>query len=182
MSVAHRIYTHEDLANTPDDGNRYEIINGELIVSPAPRIEHQSEVVLLISWLAPYVLSRQLGQVLCAPTDVRLSPHNTVQPDILFISTERLHILRSTYVDGAPDLVIEVLSNRTRSIDLIQKRAIYAMAGVLEYWIVDLENRTLTVLTLVDGQYQQAEQRAGITRSLVVPGFEVVVADLFALR
>lgn len=180
MSIAHRIYTYEDLATTPDDGNRYEIIGGELIVSPAPILDHQDVVSELLMLLRLFVSTNRLGRVFTSPIDVRLSPHNTVQPDIVFISRDRLHILRRAFVDGAPDLVIEVLSDRTRGIDLVRKRALYALTGVAEYWIVDLADRTVMVLTLVDGDYQVVEQRDGIARSLVVPGFEVVVADVFA--
>lgn len=180
MSVAHRIYTYDDLANTPDDGNRYEIIGGELIVSPAPRLDHQDVVGLLFMLLRLYVSTNRLGNVYTAPTDVRLSPHNTVQPDILFVIRERFHICRPNYVDGAPDLIIEVLSDRTRGIDRVQKRALYAMAGVPEYWTVDLANRTIAVLTLVDGEYRELHAGSEIARSRVVPGFEVAVAEVFA--
>lgn len=180
MAVTHRIYTYEDLATTPDDGNRYEIIGGELIVSPAPILAHQDVVGVLYMLLRLFVSTNRLGRVYTAPIDVRLSPHNTVQPDIVFISQARLNILRRAFVDGAPDLVIEVLSDRTRAIDLVRKRALYAMAGVAEYWIADLTDRTLMVLTLVDGDYVVVEQRDGVAGSLVVPGFEVAVVDVFA--
>lgn len=180
MSIEHHIYSCEDLANIPDDGNRYEIIAGELIVSPAPTLDHQRVVVRLSAWLTTYVWEGHLGQVYPALTEVRLSPHNSVQPDILFISEERFHIPRRAFVDGAPDLVVEVLSDRTRGIDLVQKRALYAMAGVPEYWIVDLKDRTVSVLRLVDGQYDLIAAGNGIVRSLVVPGFELAVADVFA--
>lgn len=180
MSVVHRIYTYEDLANTPDDGNRYEIIGGELIVSPAPILDHQRVVMRLSTWLATYVWKHDLGEVFGSPIDVRLSPYDTVQPDIVFISRARLGTERRQYVDGAPALVIEVLSEGTRGIDLVRKRALYATAGVPEYWIVDLETRSILVLTLVDGMYHPVEQSDGIARSLVVPGFEVDVAEVFA--
>ena len=180
MSVAHRIYTYDDLASTPDDGKRYEIIGGELLVSPAPILDHQKVVGILFMLLRLFVSTNRLGEVYTAPTDVRLSPHNSVQPDILFISRERLHICRRQFVDGAPDLIIEVPSDRTRGVDLVRKRALYAMAGVPEYWIVDLADRTITVLTLVDGEYHSVEQREGVARSLVVPGFAVTVAEVFA--
>jgi Uma2 family endonuclease len=136
----------------------------------------------LSTWLTNHVWDHDLGEVFGAAVDVRLSPHNIVQPDICFISRPRLGIEREQYVDGAPDLVIEVLSERTRGVDLVRKRALYEMAGVPEYWIVDLRNRTITVLTLVDGEYQGVAQSEGVVRSLVVPGFEVVIADVFALR
>jgi Uma2 family endonuclease len=182
MTVTHpRIYTYDDLATMPDDGNRYEIISGELIVSPAPILDHQAVVGTLYVWLRTFVSRHQLGWVYTAPTDVRLSPHNTVEPDVLFISRDRGHIRRRAFVDGAPDLVAEVLSERTRGIDLVQKRALYAMAGVPEYWLVDLETRTVSVLTLNEGAYDAVE--AGVdelARSGVLPEFEVSVADLFA--
>lgn len=179
MSVAHRIYTYADLASTPDDGNRYEIIGGELIVSPAPILDHQDVVGEFFMLLRLFVSTNRLGRVFTSPIDVRFSLHNVVQPDIVFVARDRLHLLRRAFIDGAPDLVIEVLSDRTRGIDLVRKRALYAMAGVQEYWIGDLADKSLTVHTLVDGDYQVVDQRDGIARSLVVPGFEVAVADVF---
>ncbi len=176
-----RIYTYDDLATMPDDGNRYEIISGKLIVSPAPILNYQAVVGLLTFWLTAHIRAHQLGWVYTAPTDVKFSPHNTVEPDILFISRDRGQIRRRAFVDGAPDLVVEVLSARTRGIDLVQKRALYAMAGVPEYWLVDLDARMVSVLTLNDGVYDVVE--AGVdelARSVVLAGFEVSVADLFA--
>lgn len=181
MTVAqHRIYTYDDLADMPDDGNRYEIIGGELIVSPAPILDHQEVVGALVMLLRMFVSEQRLGWVYTAPTDVKLSPYNTVEPDVVFISRARGHIRRRAFVDGAPDLVMEVLSQRTRGIDLVQKRALYAMAGVPEYWLVDLETRTVSVLTLKDGVYDATEAGPDdVARSVVLPGFEVKVADLF---
>ena len=181
MTVAqHRIYTYDDLADMPDDGNRYEIIGGELIVSPSPILDHQKVAGRLFIWMSLYATNHRLGEVYSAPTDVRLSPYNTVVPDVLYVSRDRLSILQRAYVDGAPDLVVEVLSQRTRGIDLVQKRALYAMAGVPEYWLVDLETRTVSVLTLKDGVYDATEAGPDdVARSVVLPGFEVKVADLF---
>ncbi len=181
MAVTARTYTYDDLAHTPDDGQRYEIIGGELIVSPAPLLNHQAVAGTLFMWLRLFVSTHRLGEVYGAPTDVRLTPYNTVQPDMLFIAQGRLDIRRRAYVDGAPDLVVEVLSDRTRRVDLVQKRALYAMAGVPEYWIADIDARSLTMLTLVEGQYQMIEQDEDVARSLIVPGFEIAVADVFAL-
>ncbi|MDQ3657882.1 MAG: Uma2 family endonuclease [Chloroflexota bacterium] len=180
MSVAHRIYNFEDLEDTPDDGNRYEIIWGQMIVSPVPPLVHQEVLGRLVVWLTTYVWDRKLGEVHLGPVEVRLSPHNSVQPDIVFVSSDRFGIQRQTHIEGAPDLVVEVLSDHTRRMDLIQKQALYAMAGVPEYWIVDLNDRTLSVLTLVDGQYDVVATDDGMVRSLVVPGFEIAVADVFA--
>jgi Uma2 family endonuclease len=180
MSVAHHIYTYDDLVNTPDDRKRYEIIGGELLVSPVPTLDHQKVVGHITVQLTSFVWERKLGQVYPSLTVIRLSSHNVVQPDALYISSTRLHICQQEYVDGAPDLILEVLSDQTRAIDLVQKRALYAMAGVPEYWIADLADHTISVLTLGDGEYRVVGADDGTARSLIVPGFEVNVAEAFA--
>lgn len=180
MAVAHRIYTSDDLADTPDDLNRYEIIGGELFAWPAPPLAHQEVLGALCVGLRLFADANRRGKIYCGLVDVRLSPHNVVQPDIIFIAQSRLGILRQAYVDGAPDLVVEVISDRTRRVDLVRKRALYAMAGVPEYWLVDVDQRSVTVLTLVDGEYQVVTQDADVTRSSVVPGFAIAAADVFA--
>lgn len=180
MSVVLRTYTYADLAEMPDDGNRYEIIGGELIVAPLPTTNHQRVANRLSTLLSLYVWDRDLGEVFTAPLDVVLSPYNTIQPDILFIAGARSHISDGRIIAGAPDLVIEVLSGRTRGVDLVRKKAMYATAGVREYWIADPVSRTLTLCTLVNGEYEPMEQADGMARSMVVAGFEIDVADVFA--
>jgi Uma2 family endonuclease len=180
MSIAPRTYTYDDLANTPDDGRRYEIINGELVVSPSPLLDHQRVVGRLYRWLADFVEARQLGEVFVGPTDVFFSESNVVVPDVLFVARNRSNILHRRYVAGAPDLVIEVLSTKTRRVDLGRKKALYAAAGVAEYWIADPSARTVAVWTLVNGDYEAVAPADDRRRSLVVPGFEVAVADLCA--
>ena len=184
MSVAHQpdhIWTYADLATLPEDGHRYEIIGGELIVSPAPILDHQRIVNRLNVRLAAFVWERELGEVYAAPTDVKLSPHNVVEPDILFIARQRAHIERRAAVEGAPDLVVEVLSSGSRRRDLIQKRASYALVGIPEYLLIDPGAQTVTVLTLAEGQYAAVPpDAAGNARSLVPPGFTIAPAILFA--
>lgn len=180
MSVALHAFTYDDLAETPDDGNRYEIINGELLVSPSPLAKHQRVLNRLNIKMAAFVELHHLGEVFIAPLDVILSPYNVVQPDLFFISRHRLPRLLGRIITGAPDLVVEVLSPHSRMIDLVRKRAMYATAGVQEYWAVDTRHRTVTVFTLVKGQYEIVEPRDGVARSLVLPGFEVNIAELFA--
>jgi Uma2 family endonuclease len=118
----------------PDDGKRYEIIGGELIVSPVPTLDHQDVVGHLTVWLSMFVRERQLGEAYPSLTAVRLSPHNVVQPDALIVSRDRRQILRREYVDGPPDLVLEVLSDLTAGIDLVRKRAVRdgGGAGVMD--------------------------------------------------
>lgn len=180
MSVALRAYTYADLAAMPDDGNRYEIIGGELIVAPAPTTNHQRVVNRLSTLLTFHVWERDLGEVFTAPLDVVLSPYNTIQPDILFIAGDRSHITDGRTIAGAPDLVIEVLSGRTRGVDLVRKKAMYATAGVREHWIADPVSRTLTLFALVNGEYEPMAQADGTARSVTVSGFEIAAADVFA--
>ena|ERR671910_2687527 len=108
MSTAVSLLTYEDLLRTPDDGQRYEIIAGELIVSPSPGRVHQWFSMNLIRVLDGYVYHRGLGRVFHAPVDVRLSPHDIVEPDLLFIRQDRLHIYKARGdVQGTPDLVVD---------------------------------------------------------------------------
>lgn len=180
MSVTQRTYTYDDLADTPEDGQRYEIIDGELFVSPSPVLDHQRVVGRLYRWLADLVDAQQLGEVFIGPTDVFFSERNVVVPDVLFVAAKRSDILHRRYVAGAPDLVIEVLSPKTRRIDLGRKKALYAAFGVAEYWIVDPSARTVAIWSLVDGEYEPVAQADEAVRSLVVPGFSVSLTELFA--
>jgi Uma2 family endonuclease len=121
-----------------------------------------------------------LGQVLFAPVDVRFSDRDQVQPDLLFIRGERLDIYQGHTVQGAPDLVVEIVSPSDRSFDEVRKRALYEANGVPEYWIVDPKARTLRLLVLTEGRYVEAAPRDGRLRSTVLPDLVVDPAALFA--
>ncbi len=138
--------TYEDYRQLPDDGKRYEIIEGELYVTPSPTTQHQRVVFELAKWLDSFVRGRSLGEVLIAPLDVVLSEHTVVQPDIVFVSAERLDRVRENGIFGAPDLVVEVVSASTRERDAGLKKRLYLRSGVVEYWLVDPEEGTLTVV------------------------------------
>jgi len=133
--------TYEDYCHLPNDGKRYEIIDGELYVSPAPRILHQLVSGRLFFQLHGHVSAHDLGLVLSAPTDIVFSRINIVQPDLLFIAKARLHIVTETNIKGAPDLLIEILSPNTADVDRDIKRKLYARFGVKEYWKVHPEER-----------------------------------------
>ena len=180
MSIVTRPLTYEDLRDTPDDGRRYEIIGGELIVSPAPVPEHQELLGCLFLLFAAFVNARRLGKVYLSPIDVGLFDHDNVQPDLIFIARDRLGIVGPTRIEGAPDLVLEVLSPGTRHLDQVRKAALYATAGVREYWLVDPEARSIAVLALVGQHFEPAPQSEGIARSGAPPGLEVEIAPLFA--
>jgi Uma2 family endonuclease len=139
--------TYQDYVLLPDDGKRYEILDGDLYVTPSPTVRHQRTSRNLFLALAEHVRAQALGEVLAAPLDVILADDSIAQPDILFISNERLPIVRD-WVHGAPDLVIEILSTGTRERDRTLKRHLYARHGVRELWLVDPEARTAEVYSL----------------------------------
>jgi Uma2 family endonuclease len=180
MSVAVRPYTYADLADMPDDGRRYEILGGELLVAPAPSPDHQDILGYLYASFRDFVLRHGLGKVFVSPLDTRLTTYDTVQPDLQFIARNRLGIKGSRAIEGAPDLALEVLSPKTRSVDLVRKFAAYATAGVREYWIVDPTERTIAVYTLVTGQYERVPETDVTARSVVLPGLELAVTEVFA--
>lgn len=166
------------------DGKRYELIGGELFKSPSPSIFHQFAARNLFSLLRAFVLARHLGLVFAAPLDVRFDQCNTVPPAIGFLSREKRHLMRKgsfKLIDGAPDLLVEVLSPFNRGHDLIKKAAVSATFGVREYWLVDPEAETITVQVLRGGVYLPLVSENGIVRSEVLPGFEVNPRGLFAL-
>jgi len=140
-------WTYEDLLTLPDDGRRYEIIEGELYEMPAPTLAHALAISRIITLLIP-LLDRLGGRWLTAPLDIFLPGANPVQPDIIAILPGNAANLVARGIEGPPDLIVEVLSPSNRGHDLLTKRALYARAGVREYWIVDPEAKTLEILAL----------------------------------
>ena len=138
-------FTYEDYRNAPED-RRYELLDGDLVMTPAPREAHQRISGRLNMLLLQAADRFGAGRVYAAPFDVVLSDTDVVQPDLLFISNEREHIITEENVQGAPDLVVEILSPSTADRDLTFKRALYARHGVKEYWLVDTDAKTVTVL------------------------------------
>ena len=172
--------TYADYCLTPDD-ERYELLDGELIVAPAPNSDHQ-RVDAKLGWrLAQFVEERDLGQVFFAPYDVVLSETDVVQPDLLFISKGRAYIITPANAHGAPDLVAEILSPSTVERDRTFKCALYARYGVSEYWLVDPDARTVTVLLLEASAFAEvARYGAGQTlTSPTLPGLAVNLDDIF---
>lgn len=148
-----RPLTAEDLRTLPDDGNRYEIIGGQLFVSPSPTSRHQVVLTQLTTWLNLHVIQSELGRVIVAPMDVHLSVNDVVQPDLLVVLNENKEIIRAHGIVGAPDLVVEILSPSTMTADFIRKAKLYALHGVREYWIVDPIGQTVIVQTLDGDRY-----------------------------
>ena len=174
-------WTYADYKQLPDDGWRYEVIEGELYLSPAPRPKHQESAGNLGSRMLLYVQERGLGKVYFAPIDVILPGYaSPVQPDVLFIARERLDIVKEDFIEGPPDLIVEILSPSNWLTDRRTKFRIYAQAGVREYWIVDTDARTVEVFVLRGSSFALAGKfGSGETlRSEVVTGFEIGVDEI----
>ena len=140
--------TWQDVQQLPDDGHRHEAIEGELHVTPAPSIRHQRVSQKLEQELLRLLEAPGHGIVIDAPVGVEFpSTGEGVQPDIVFVSSARTHIIADAAIRGAPDLVVEILSPTTEQRDRGVKRKLYERQGVLEYWIVDLETETVEVWT-----------------------------------
>ena len=176
--------TYEDYALFPDDGRRHELVDGEHCVSPAPSLLHQAILGSLLFALKLYLRTQPLGQVFAAPTDVVLSKNDTVQPDLLFVSNERAAILAERNVQGAPDLVVEIMSETTRRMDEVTKRKLYERFGVAEYWVVDPALENVKVYRRQGGFFQAPAElslESGHTlASPLLPGLGIPLADLFA--
>lgn len=176
-------WSYADWLRLPDDGYLYELIEGELFVSPSPSIDHQNAVSALLTEMRTYARGQNLGLVLTAPIGVQLPDHAVVvQPDVLFVGRERLDIVGDDVITGAPDLVVEVLSPSNWVYDRTRKQKAYEQAGVREYWIVDYRARTVDVLVLEGREFVQRGQyhEGDSAPSEALPGFAIPVADIFA--
>ena len=156
-------FTVKDYMTTPEE-KRYQLLDGELILAPSPIAKHQRISRRLLVALDQFVQSRDLGEAFGAPFDVVLSDYDVAQPDILFVSNARSEIITEANVQGAPDLVVEILSPSTAQYDQGYKRTLYGRSGVREYWLVDPEAETVEVLTSSDrGLVTHATYRRGGT-------------------
>jgi Uma2 family endonuclease len=176
-----RPLTYDDFLALPDDGNRYEIINGELIVSASPRRDHQ-EVSASLDWILQRFLHETgMGRLYTHPIDVKLGPNDIVEPDLVVILTARLETyLPQGVVVAPPDLVVEIISPSSSRTDHVRKMALYARSGVPEYWIADPGRRTLTIYVLEGDRYRAVEPDAdGLLPSRILPGLRVDPAEVF---
>ena len=166
--------TYEEFRQLPEDGKRYELIHGEVHLTPSATTKHQCVLQNLSSSLGPFVIKNGLGEVWTAPLDVRLSPDTAVQPDLIFISNSRAKIIKENYIDGAPDLVVEILSPSTAAHDRATKLTLYAEAGVPEVWLLDPLAKTVEGLKLEGKKYLVI----GIPMTVVI-GRDGKIANVF---
>ena len=168
---------------TPPDSGNYELHEGKIVFMAAPSILHQRISMKLSALLYFHILKFNLGEVFSAPVDVVFDKHNTLQPDILFISKEQSSIIEAKRVNGAPDFIIEIESPSNTKKVLSFKKYIYESFGVKEYWVVHLDKNTI-------GRYENLDEElvlvgtfgiGDVIQSSQVEGFELSVSELFSL-
>lgn len=164
---------------TPPNSGNYELHNGKIIFMASPLEQHQTVAFKLTLKLGNHIVERKLGKLLFAPMDTILTPNDTVQPDLLFISKEREHII-DRQVKGAPDFIVEILSGSNNPKEMSYKKYLYETTGVREYWVVNIEKQIVTQYENIDGEFiihKVARLNDTIT-SFVVDNFQIDVNDI----
>jgi len=171
----HVMFTYEDLKSWEPDNYRHEIIEGEHFMSPSPNVYHQEIVRKLTIYLSRYVQRKGLGRIFVSPVDVVFQETDVCVPDLVFISKENDAIIKAENIQGAPDLVIEILSPSTKKRDRELKYKRYAYYGVKEYWIIDPEKQLVEVYDLAANQLIKVVPK---NQSLSTPTFTDLNLDL----
>ena len=182
LTVKHRPLTVHDYMQLPVDRKKTELIEGDLFMSPSPKRFHQDILIRLSSIIWDYLRKNPIGKVYAAPFDVTLTDLNVFQPDVCYFSKSRYTSLTEQGADGAPDLVIEILSPGSEKHDLGVKKEIYTRTGVEEFWSVDPVKRTITVYQLSENS-TAPRATLGIGKILttpLLPGLKIKVRDVFA--
>jgi len=168
----------------PDDGKRYELIEGELVLNPAPASRHQIIHARIFGELYVYFKAHPTGRVFSTPFDVVLSDDIVLEPDVLIVLNEHASIIGAENVQGSPDIAVEILSPRTRRRDAIVKRRLYEHYGVNEYWIVDPETELVRIYRRSGTAFAPAIEidtdAGGAITSPLLPEFSLDVRDVFA--
>lgn len=178
-------FHYEDYQALPESMSaRYELLDGDLLMVPAPTVTHQRISRNLEFILLQFVRAHGLGEVFDSPIDVVFGAgddREIAQPDILFVASAQSHIITPKEIQGAPALIVEILSERTKTRDLNYKKVLYGRYGVREYWIVDPDGQTVAVYTLGAGGFALAQNysRTGILTSAILPGLRIPLAEVF---
>ena len=174
------MWTYDDYQDFPEDGKRYELVHGEVFVTPAANTRHQDIVGWVFATLYDHVRRHRLGRVFVAPYDVVLSQTDVVEPDVLFVASAAADLITKANLQGPPTLAVEVLSDPRH--DRVRKRKLYAQFGVPEYWLVDPDGERVEVYRLAAGEYAvptilEAGRALGTG---LLPGLSLDVAELLA--
>ncbi|MDH7578931.1 MAG: Uma2 family endonuclease [Bacillota bacterium] len=173
--------TYEQYAQMPDDGRRYEILEGVLQMTPSPTTRHQRVSGNLYFIIRSHVAEHDLGEVFDAPLDVVLSSTCVLQPDLVFVSKAREQVINEKNIAGAPDLVVEIVSPATASMDRVTKAQVYARYGVPYYWVADPDQKTIEEFRLERGIYFLVRAWEGDAKFApeLFPGLEIKLSDVF---
>lgn len=175
--------TIDQLEALPDDDNRYELIDGELMVSNVPGIPHQLCLGRLVFRLMSYLEEHPIGEAIYGPGLV-LDDYNSIIPDLVFVSAERQHIITDRWLIDAPDLIVEIVSpgEKNSERDRQVKRQLYSRRGVREYWVVDPQLRTIEVYRLQENVLvlEATLRGSDVLTSALLPGFSCAVSEMFA--
>jgi Uma2 family endonuclease len=173
--------TSRDWLGFPDDGKLYELIDGELFVTPAPSTRHQRLARNLARHLDAHLVETGRGELFFAPIGVKLSDEDVVEPDLVVVLAEHAERIGPQVIEGAPDLVVEILSPGSAGRDLTSKRDLYARFGIPEYWIVDPESASVEVLTIEGDAYARSGlfRRGDTLRSDLLEGLELALSEIF---
>ncbi len=174
-------WTYEMYAALPDDGRRYEVVQGVLMMSPAPEVSHQGIIQRISRYLDERIFTPHLGLVLTGPTDVKLAIDTVVQPDVLVLLKEHLARIQEKHIAGNPDLAVEVISPGSATYDRLVKYHVYEQAGVPEYWLVNSKKQTVEVFVLEGSQYRSPGALHGeqLLQSKVIPEPAIPVGQFF---
>lgn len=176
-----RLTTYDHYRHLPDDGKQHQIIGGELFMTPAPTPYHQEVSLNIATSLRNFVQQHRVGKVYTAPIDVILSMTDVGQPDIVFIARERLNIITKKNIVEAPDLIVEILSEHTESIDRKKKFALYEKHAVKEYWLVDPSEKTIEQFVLKENFFHLRATISGNKNlsSVVMENLTFAAEDVF---
>jgi len=177
-------WTYEEFMSLPEGGSlRYEIIDGELCMTPSPSPRHQRISLRMSIIIGTYLDRSPIGEVFAAPCDVVFSkdPLQVVEPDLVFVSKEHLSIITEKNIQGVPDLTVEILSPSTETADRRVKHSLYQRFGVSEYWIVDPETETVQVFRLACGHYPAPleHSKRDLLESPLLPGLSIPLSEVF---
>ena len=181
MSVARKkiMFTYDDLQYWEDDHLRHEIIEGEHYMSPSPITKHQRIAGKLFRRLSDYIEKKRLGEIFIAPYDVVFHENDVCVPDLLYISNENQHIIGEYNIQGAPDLIIEILSPGTEKLDKGLKYKRYAYYGVKEYWIVDPKTQLIEVHDLEKQELLQVFPQNQTLNTPTFPDIHLKLSEIF---
>jgi Uma2 family endonuclease len=167
--------TYDDFVQFPDDGRQHEIIEGEHYVTPSPSARHQRILLRLSYLLQSYLEAHPLGEIFIARFDVLLSEFNVFEPDLIYLSRDRAGQLTEKNLQGAPDLVVEILSPSTRLRDQRLKRQVYERTGVQEYWLIDPDADTIDVLVRGGAEFAGPRRfmKGDVLTTELLPGLQL---------